>query len=244
MFKTTFKTLYGHCEFLVMPFGLKNAPAAFVNLLNRVFNPYLNQFVIVFIDDILVYSKNAEKHTFHLRIVLQTLRERQLYAKILKCEFQLNEVIFLGHVVSGNGIFVDLRKAEAIVNWECLKNVTEIQNFLGLVGYYRQFLEHFSLTAFTFNSVNPKKVNFEWDDQCEQNFQELKNRLITTPVVTLPIIGVRYVIFNYALKQGLGCVLMQDDKVIAYASCQLKKYETIYPTYDLELTIVVFVLII
>ena len=240
--KMVFKTRYGHYEFLVIPFGLKNAPTAFMDLINRVFHPYLDQFAIIFIDDILVYSKNAEKHAFHLRIVLQTLRERQLYAKILKCEFWLNEVIFLGHVVSGNGIFVDLRKAEAIVNWECLKNVTEIQNFLGIVGYYRQFLEHFSLTTFTFNSVNPKKVNFEWDDQCEQNFQELKNRLIFALILTLSTTRTGYVIFNDASRQGLGCVLMQDDKVIAYASCQLQKYEINYPTHDLELIVMAFAL--
>ena len=109
-----------------MPFGLTNAPAAFMDLMNRVFHPYLDQFVIVFIDDILVYYKSAEEHALHLKIVLQTLRDRQLYAKFSKCEFWLNEVIFLGHVVSEDGIFVDPRKVEAIVNWEQPKNVSEI----------------------------------------------------------------------------------------------------------------------
>ena len=126
MSKTTFKTRYGHYEFLVMPFGLTNAPTTFMDLMNSVFHPYLDQFVIVFIDDILVYLKNTKEHAFHLKIVLQTLTERQLYAKFSKCEFWPNEEIFLGHVVSKNGIFVDPRKVEAIVNWECLKNVIEI----------------------------------------------------------------------------------------------------------------------
>ena len=124
--KTAFKTRYGHYEFLVMPFGLTNAPAAFMDLMNRVFHPFLDQFVIVFINDILVYSKSVDEHALHLQIVLQTLRDRQLYAKFSKCEFWLNEVMFLGHVVSGDGIFVDPRKVEAILNWEQPKNVSEI----------------------------------------------------------------------------------------------------------------------
>ena len=124
--KTTFTTRYGHYKFSVMPFGLTNAPTAFIELMNRMFHPYLDQFVIVFKDDILIYSKNTKEHTFHLQIVLQTSRDRQLYAKFLKCKFWLNEVVFLGHVVSENGIFVDPRKFEAIVNWERPKNVTKI----------------------------------------------------------------------------------------------------------------------
>ena len=124
--KTVFRTRYGHYKFLVMPFGLTNAPAAFMDLMNRVFHPYLDQFVIVFIDDILVYFKNAEEHAVHLRIILQSLRDKQLYAKFSKCEFWLSEVVFLGHVVSREGIFVDPRKVEAIVGWEQPKNVTEI----------------------------------------------------------------------------------------------------------------------
>ena len=120
------RTRYGHYEFLVMPFVLTNAPTTFMDLMNRVFHPYLDQFVIMFIDDILVYSKNVEEHDFHLCIVLQTLRDCQLYAKFSKCEFWLNEVVFLGQVVSENGIFVDPKKVEAIINWEQPKNVTEI----------------------------------------------------------------------------------------------------------------------
>ena len=116
--KTAFRTRYGHYEFLMMPFGLTNAPVIFMDLMNMVFHPYLNQFVIVFIDDTLVYSKNVDEHAKHLRIVLQTLRDRELYAKFSKCEFWLNEVVFLGHIISGDGIFVDPKKIEAIVCWE------------------------------------------------------------------------------------------------------------------------------
>ncbi|XP_039117955.1 uncharacterized protein LOC120253788 [Dioscorea cayenensis subsp. rotundata] len=152
--KTAFRTRYGHYEFLVMPFGLTNAPAAFMDLMNRVFRPYLDKFVIVFIDDILVYSPSNEEHAQHLRIVLQTLREKKLYAKFSKCEFWLYEVGFLGHVVSGEGIFVDPKKVEAIVKWERSKNVTEVQVFLGLTGYYRRFVE-----GFFFNCLAIIKVN-------------------------------------------------------------------------------------
>ena len=120
-----------------MPFGLTNAPVAFMDLMNRMLHPYLDQFVIVFMDDILVCLKNAKEHDFHLRIVLQTLRERQLYAKFLKCEFWLNEVVFLSHVMSRNDIFVNPKKVEAIVNWEHSNNVIEIQSFLGLARYYK-----------------------------------------------------------------------------------------------------------
>ena len=133
--KTVLRIRYGHYEFLVMPFGLTNALATFMDLMNRVFHFYLDQFVIVFIDDILVYSKSVDEHALHLRIILQTLRDRQLYTKFFKCEFWLNEVIFLGHVVSGDGIFVDSRKVEAIANWEQPKNVLKIQSFLDLTCY-------------------------------------------------------------------------------------------------------------
>ena len=127
---------YGHYEFLVMPFGLTNAPTAFMDLMNRVFRPYVDQFVVVLIDDILVYSKDAQEHEQHLKIVLQTLREKKLYAKLSKCDFWLKEVSFLGHIVSVEGIRVDPTKIEAVVNWKPPRNVTEVRNFLGLASYY------------------------------------------------------------------------------------------------------------
>jgi hypothetical protein len=132
--KTAFRTRYGHFEFLVIPFGLTNAPAAFMDLMNRVFQPYLDRFVIVFIDDILVYSRSEAEHVEHLRIVLQILRDRQLYAKLDKCEFWLSQIHFLGHVVSKDGVAVDPSKVEAVLRWERPKNATEIRSFLGLLG--------------------------------------------------------------------------------------------------------------
>ena len=132
--KTAFRTRYGHYEFLAMPFGLTNALAAFMDLMNRVFRPYVDQFVVVFIDDILVYSKDAQEHEQHLRIVVETLREKKLYAKLSKCDFWLKEVSFLGHIVSAEGIRVDPAKIEVVVNWKSPQNVTEVRIFLGLAG--------------------------------------------------------------------------------------------------------------
>ncbi|KAL0540162.1 hypothetical protein IC582_024392 [Cucumis melo] len=240
--KTAFRTRYGHYKFRVMPFGLTNAPAVFMDLMNRIFHRYLDQFVIVFIDDILVYSVDRESHEEHLRIVLQTLREKQLYAKFSKCEFWLKQVVFLGHVVSAKGVSVDPQKVEAIVNWERPINATEVRSFLGLAGYYRCFIEDFSRLALPLTALTRKNVKFEWSDKCEQSFQKLKKRLVTAPILVLPVTGKDYVIYCDASRLGLGCVLMQDGYVIAYASRQLKEHECNYPTHDLELAAVVLAL--
>ena len=188
----------------------------------------------MFIDDILVYSVDRESHEEHLRIVLQTLREKQLYAKFSKCEFWLEQVVFLGHVVSAKGVSVDPQKVEAIVNWERPTSATEVRSFLGLAGYYRRFIEDFSQLALPLTALTRKNAKFEWSDKCEQSFQELKKRLVTAPILALPVTGKDYVIYCDASRLGLGCVLMQDENVIAYASRQLKKHKCNYPTHDLE----------
>ena len=240
--KTAFRTRYGHYEFLVMPFGLTNAPVAFMDLMNRVFRPYLDQFVVVFIDDILVYSKDAQEHEHHLRIVLQTLRENQLFAKLSKCDFWLKEVSFLGHIVSAEGIRVDPVKIEAIVNWKPPRNVTEVRSFLGLASYYRRFVQGFSVIAFSLTRLLRKGVKFEWDDKCQSSFERLKEILVEAPVLIQPTSGRDYTMYSDASRIGLGCVLMQDGKVVAYSSRQLKPHEQNYPTHDLELADVVFAL--
>ena len=165
--KTAFRTRYGHYEFLVMPFGLTNAPAAFMDLINRVFQPYLERFVIICIYDILVYSGSSEEHSEHLRIVLRTLRERQLYAKLSKCQFWLDRVSFLGHVISVEGVSVDPKKTEAVVNWKLPKNVSEVRSFLGLAGYYRKFVEGFSKIAAPLTKLTRKDVKYDWVDACQ-----------------------------------------------------------------------------
>ncbi|VVA35062.1 PREDICTED: retrotransposon, partial [Prunus dulcis] len=240
--KIAFRTRYGHYEFLVMPFGLTNAPAAFMDLMNRVFRRYLDRFVIVFIDDILVYSKSRKEHMKHLELVLKTLRRKKLFAKFSKCQFWLDRVNFLGHVISADGVYVDPQKVEAVVNWPQPTSVTEVQSFLGLAGYYRRFVEGFSTIAAPLTRLTRKGVKFEWSDECEKSFNELKTRLITAPVLALPDDSGNFVIYSDASQQGLGCVLMQHGRVIAYASRQLKKHELNYPVHDLELAAVVFAL--
>ena len=197
---------------------------------------------MVFIDDILVYFKDKEEHAQHLRIVLQTLREHQLYAKLKKCEFWLEEVMFFRHVVSKEGIKVNLHKIKAMMEWPRPTNVTEVRSFLGLAGYYRRFVKDFSKIAFSLTNLLKKAIKFKWTNKCEEAFQKLKNRLTSALVLTLPVDGEEYTIYNDASKNGLICVLMQKDKVMAYTSRQLKPYEKNYPTHDLELAIVVFAL--
>ena len=240
--KTAFRTRYGHYEFLVMPFGLTNSPTTFIDLMNRVFQPYLDRFVIIFIDDILVYSGSSEEHSEHLRIVLQTLRKWQLYAKLSKCQFWLDKVAFLGHVISIEGVSVGPQKIEAVVNWKPPKNVSDVRSFLGLTGYYRKFVEGFSKIAAPLTKLTRKDVKYDWVDACQQSFEELKDRLTSAPVLALPNGRDGFVVYSNASRQGLGCVLMQNDRVIAYASRQLKKHEENYPTHYLELAAVVFAL--
>ncbi|CAH9107428.1 unnamed protein product, partial [Cuscuta europaea] len=240
--KTAFRTRYGHYEFTVMPFGLTNAPAVFMDLMNRVFRPYLDTFVVVFIDDILVYSKTPEDHEKHLRLTLQTLRENQLYAKLSKCDFWQDRVAFLGHIITQEGVSVDPSKIKAVIEWRAPTSVTDVRSFLGLAGYYRRFVKDFSKIARPLTNLTKKTTKFYWDEDCEAAFQELKKRLTTAPVLTLPSGTEGFDIYSDASKKGLGCVLMQNRKVVAYASRQLKVHEVNYPTHDLELAAVVFAL--
>ena len=229
-------------EFLVMPFGLTNVLAVFMDLMNRVFRPYVDQFVLVFIYNILVYSKDRENHDTHLRVMLETLRKEQLYAKLSECEFWLNEVSFLGHIVSKERILVDPKKIEVVVEWKPLRNVTEVRSFLRLADYYRRFVKGFSMTAAPMTRLLQKNVKYEWSEKCQISFDKLKAFLTEAPVLTQPTCGKEYVIFSDASLNGLGCVLMQEGKVVAYASRQLKPHEKNYPTHDLELAAIVFVL--
>ncbi|KAJ0771840.1 putative nucleotidyltransferase, Ribonuclease H [Helianthus annuus] len=240
--KTAFSTRYGYYEFQVMPFGLTNAPAVFMDLMNRVCKPYLDKFVIVFIDDILIYSKSQEEHEHHLRLILELLRTEQLYAKFSKCDFWLREVHFLGHVVNKDGIHVDPSKVDSIKNWPAPRTPTEIRQFLGLAGYYRRFIKDFSKIAQPLTSLTQKGVTYRWSDAQESAFQHLKDRLCSAPILSLPEGTDDFVVNCDASIQGLGCVLMQRDKVIAYASRQLKVHERNYTTHDLELGAVVFAL--
>jgi hypothetical protein len=240
--KTAFTTRYGLFEYTIMSFGLTNAPAYFMNLMNKVFMKFLDKFVVVFIDDILVYSKTEEEHAEHLRLVLGTLREHQLYAKFSKCEFWLKEVGFLGHVLSAGGVSIDPSKITSIMERKAPTNPTEVRAFLGLAGYYRKFVEGFSSIARPLTQLLKKDKKFEWTEKCEQSFQELKKRLVSAPILTMPDITKSFDVYCDASKLGLGSVLMQDGKVIAYLSRQLRPHEMNYPTHDLELAAVVHAL--
>jgi hypothetical protein len=168
--KTAFRTRYGHYEFTVVPFGLTNAPAVFMSLMNGVFRTFLDKSVVVFLDDILIYSKNEREHEEHLRQVLQCLRDNQLYGSLSKCAFFRSEVKYLGHVISGDGISVDPSKIEAIMNWPAPTSVTEVRSFMGLAGYYRRFVEGFSRVAHPITSLQRKGKKFEWTEKCERAF--------------------------------------------------------------------------
>ncbi|GKC08245.1 putative reverse transcriptase domain-containing protein, partial [Tanacetum coccineum] len=240
--KMAFRTRYGHYEFQVMPFGLTNAPAVFTDLMNRVCKPYLDKFVIVFIDDILIYSKNKKEHEEHLKAILELLKKEELYAKFSKCEFWIPKVQFLGHVIDSQGIHVDPAKIESIKDWASPKTPTEIRQFLGLAGYYRRFIEGFSKIAKPMTKLTQKKVAFEWGDKQEAAFQTLKHKLCSAPILALPQGAENFIVYCDASHKGLGAVLMQNEKVIAYASRQLKIHEKNYTTHDLELGAVVFAL--
>jgi hypothetical protein len=240
--KMAFSTRYGLYEFWVMSFGLTNAPAYFMYLMNSVFMPELDKFIEVFIDDILVYSKNKEEHVGHLHVVLQRLREHQLYAKLSKCDFWLKEIKFLGHNISQAGIVVDPDKVQEVMNSKPPTIVRQIRSFLGLAGYYRRFIPDFSRIAKPITELLKKEAKFVWSQKCEDAFHALRQHLTTAPVLAQPDSSKPFDVYCDASGTGLGCILMQDNRVIAYASRALRPHEQNYPTHDLELAAVVHAL--
>nr|GFB37056.1 putative reverse transcriptase domain-containing protein [Tanacetum cinerariifolium] len=225
-----------------MSFGLTNAPVVFMDLMNRVCKPYLDKFVIVFIDNILIYSKNEQEHREHLKLILELLKREKLYAKFSKCDFWIPKVQFLGHVIDSRGIHVDPAKFESIKDWASPKTPTEIRKFLGLVGYYRIFIEGFSKIAKPMTKLTHKKVMFDWGDKQEAAFQLVKQKLCSAHILALPEGAENFVAYCDASHKGLGAVLMQREKVISYESRKLKILEKNYITHDLELGAVVFAL--
>jgi hypothetical protein len=234
--KTAFSTRYRLYEFLVMSFGLTNAPAYFMYLRNSVFMNELDKFVVVFINDILIYSKSKAEHAKHLRIVLQRLRDHKLYTKLSKCEFWLDSVKFLGHTISKDGISVDPSKVQEVMDWKPPKLVHQIRSFLGLAGYYSRFI------AKPMTELLKKGVKFVWSEECDQAFHTLRKHLTSAPVLTQPDMSKPFEVFCDASGTGLGFVLMQENRVIAYASRALRPHEKNYPTHDLELAAVVHAL--
>jgi hypothetical protein len=195
-------------EYTVMSFGLTNAPTYIMYLMNKIFMEYLDKFVVVFIDDILVYSRSEEDDEEHLRFNLQKIRDHRLYAKLSKCEFWLKQVSFLGHIASNGGISVDPSNIQVILGWNLPTSVGDIHSFLGLSGYYRRFIEGFSKISKPMTELLKKDKKFKWMPTCEASFQELKKRLMIAPILVMPDMEKSFSIFCDASDQGLGCVLM------------------------------------
>jgi hypothetical protein len=208
--KTAFTMRCGLFEYLVMPFGLTNAPAHFTYLMNSVFMPELDKFVVVVIDDILIYSKNEEEHAKHLRIMLTRLREHQMYAKFSKCAFWLEEIQFLGHVLSVKGITVNPSKVKDILKWNSPTTVHQVWSFLGLAGYYRMFIPDFSKIVKPITVLLKNNTKFDWSSKCNEALEQLKVLLTTTPILAQPDIERPFDVYCDASGSGLGCVLMQE----------------------------------
>ncbi|GJY47857.1 putative reverse transcriptase domain-containing protein [Tanacetum coccineum] len=229
--KTAFRTRYGHYEFQVMPFGLTNAPAVFMDLMNRVCKPYLDKFVIVFIDDILIYSRNKEEHENHLRIILELLRKEKLYAKFSKCDFWISIVQFLGHVIDSQGIHVDPAKIKAVKNWASPTTPTEVRQFLGLAGYYRRFIKDFSKIAKSLTELTQKNKKYIWGENQESAFQLLKQKLCESLILALPEGNNDFVICCDASLQGLGAHILDQKEL----NMRQRRWLELLADYDCEI---------
>jgi hypothetical protein len=211
-------------------------------LMNNIFNQYLDKFVVVFIDDILVYSKMEEEHDEHLRIVLQTLRKHKLYAKFDKCDFYQKEIQYLGHVISSEGIVVDPEKIKSIMEWPIPKDVANIRSFMGITRYYRRFIEGFSKIAYPITSLQKKGTKFIWSQKCQDSFNKLKELLTSMAILKVADPDKDFTLCVDASKEGLGGVLTQEGYMIFYESRKLKEHDRNYVTHDLELAAVIHAL--
>ena len=241
--KTAFRTRYGHFEFKVLPFGLTNAPATFMSLMNKIFEPLLDVCVIVYLDDILIFSRNMEEHKAHLRSVLDILRKNKLYAKLSKCTFFKNSVEFLGHIVSDKGVGTDPNKTKCIEEWKTPSNVSELRSFLGLATYYSKFVYKFADIAAPLTELLKDNVSFVWSDACVLAFKNLKQSLCTAPVLKIPDPCVPFVLHTDASDVAVGGVLSQNlngvENPVAYFSRKLSSAEVNYPVRDKELLAIV-----
>lgn len=231
--KTAFKTHHGHYHFRVMPFGLCNAPATFQCLMNSVFGRYVRKFIIIFLDDILVFSADLQEHEQHLRLTLDLLREHQLFAKATKCSFAQTSIEYLGHVISKDGVATDTSKTSAMQAWPVPSTPTELRGFLGLTGYYRKFVPHYGIIAKPLTQLLTKK-GFTWNDKAQQAFDMLKQAMVSTPVLALPDFARPFAIETDACDTGVGAVLTQDGHPVAYLSKALGVRNQKLSTYEKE----------
>ncbi len=217
--KTACHTRYGSYEFLVMPFGLINAPATFCTFMNDIFREWLDDFVVVYIDDILVYSNSMEEHVEHLRKVFQRLKENKLYAKFKKCEFEVMEVDFLRHRITQEGLKMNDHKVKAILDWEPPRLVLALRSFLGLASYYRKFIKNFAKIATPLTNLLKKSSRtYEWDEVCNEAFETLKGILEKAPVLKLPDFDKDFEIHFDAFDFVIGGILVQDGRLVAFES--------------------------
>jgi RNase H-like domain found in reverse transcriptase/Reverse transcriptase (RNA-dependent DNA polymerase) len=243
--KTCIRTRYGSFEFLVMPFGLTNAPSTFQALMNEVFRDYVDKFILNSLDDVLIFSRSEEEHKQHVEMVTAVAR-REAVAKLSKCEFNKSSVSFLGHIVGANGLQMEEKKVEAVVNWPRPTNKVEGQSFLGFSNYYRRFIKGFSHMAAPLSNLTKKKVSFDWIEPHEVAFDALKTSFTTAPVLKLPDPTNPYVVKTDASTSGIGAVLEQKDDdgfhLVAFATRKLQPAEVSYGLHDLELMAIVYAL--
>jgi len=232
--KTAFQTRYGHYEFLVVPFGLTNAPATFQTLMHNILKPHLDIFVLVYIDDILIFSKSLEEHLQHLRQIFNILRKHKLYAKLEKCEFLKDELDYLGFLIGKHGIKTQPRKIEAINNWPTPKTQTNIRAFLGITGYYRKFIKDYANIASPLSNLLHKGTAIIWDDACEQAFQTLKQQLTQSPILAIANPEKPYTVTTDASDLAIGGILSQEGHPIAFYSRKLSPAEQNYPVHEKE----------
>ncbi|GBG62636.1 hypothetical protein CBR_g31271 [Chara braunii] len=237
--KTTFKTRYGTYEYLVMPFGLCNAPGTFQTEMHRILRPYLNKFAVVYLDDILVFSRSVQEHVQHLALVLQALRDNQYKINREKSSFGVPSVVYLGHVISGEGLAPEATKVAAVQDWPRPANICDVRSFLGLASYYRKFIKNFSAIATPLTDLTKKDTSFLWTSECQEAFTRLKEALIRAPVLKLPDPTLPFVLTTDASQYGVGVVLQQDDgnglQPIEYMSKKIKTKKLQDYTYEKEL---------
>ena len=244
--KTAINTPLGHFQFKVMGFGLCNAPATFQSLMNEVLRPYLRKFVVVFLDDILIFSKTWEEHLTHVRTVFTALREQQLYCKPSKCLFGATETLYLGHIITGSTIAPDPQKLEAVKEWPVPKSVSDVRSFLGFANFFRRFVPHYADIARHLDEVTGRNAHFSWNSERQRSFELLKEALLNPPVLQLANTSQPFQVHTDASDLAIGAVLLQEDEQgqhpVAYASRKLTAAERNYTITERETLAVVYAL--
>ena len=240
--KTGFTTPFGHYQFKVMCFGLSNAPGTFQKVMNRLFSQQLHKYVVIYLDDILIFSKTPEEHLLHLRKVLTILRENSLYAKLSKCDLNMSQVLYLGHIVSRNGLQVDPKKVAAVKDWPVPKDLHELRCFLGLTNYFRTFIQGYASRVLPLTRLQSPKRAFVWDEKCQQAFSGVKHDLTHAPVLKAPDLNSPFELVSDACDFGIGAVLMQDRRPVAFESRKLIPAELSYTTTEKECLAVIHAL--